>query len=120
MCASDGLPQNQLLLASVTPSGRFGGNQLFITSHPPPWQVTQGFVRIEPVTMDIATRSYGTAVCLRALSLKRVNPSTGRSSTLIDSFIFFGPFASHQGRLKWIAPNPSPSSMSLLAAVKAR
>ena len=23
---------------------------------PPPWQVTQGFVRIEPVTMDIATR----------------------------------------------------------------
>ena len=66
--------------------------------------------------IDAAILSICSGVCLRALSLKRVNPSTGRSSTLIDSFIFFGPLASHQGRLKWIALNPSQSSISLLAA----
>ena len=35
-----------------------GVNRGLITFHPPPRQVTQGFVRIKPVTMDIATRSY--------------------------------------------------------------
>ena len=41
LCPQDGLAETNFLL-------------LFT----PPWQVTQGFVRIEPVTMDIATRSY--------------------------------------------------------------